>query len=53
LHKTIRLYGAHSLGIEARLLLNDSEDEGTISFENSDETKIERSIEMFGVEVAE
>ena len=34
-------------------LLNDSDVEGTISFENSDATKIERSIEMFGVEVAE
>lgn len=36
-----------------RDLLNDSETEGTISFENSDESKIERSIEMFGIEVAE
>ena len=39
--------------LRERDLLNDSESEGTISFENSDETKIERSIEMFGVEVAE
>ena len=39
--------------LRERDLLNDSETEGTISFENSDETKIERSIEMFGVEVAE
>lgn len=36
-----------------RDLLNDSQQEGTISFENSDESKIERSIEMFGIEVAE
>ena len=36
-----------------RDLLNDSQEEGTISFENSDESKIERSIEMFGIEVAE
>ena len=36
-----------------RDLLNDSEEEGTISFENSDESKIEQCITMFGIEVAE
>ena len=31
-----------------RDLLTDSQREGTISFENSDESKIEQCIEMFG-----
>ena len=31
-----------------RELLNDSENEGMISFENSDESKIEQCIRMFG-----
>lgn len=39
--------------LEQRELLNDSAEEGTISFENSDESKIEQSIKMFGIEVAE
>ena len=34
--------------LDERGLLNDSEAEGTISFENSDESKIEQCIEMFG-----
>ena len=36
-----------------RDLLNDSDCEGAISFENSDESKIEQCIAMFGIEVAE
>ena len=39
--------------LDERNLLTDSETEGTISFENSDESKIEQCIEMFGIEVAE
>lgn len=34
--------------LDERNLLTDSETEGTISFENSDESKIEQCIEMFG-----
>lgn len=34
--------------LDERGLLNDSEADGTISFENSDESKIEQCIEMFG-----
>ncbi len=34
--------------LEERGLLNDSTEEGIISFENSDETKIEQCIKMFG-----
>ncbi len=34
--------------LEERNLLSDSETEGMISFENSDESKIEQCIEMFG-----
>ena len=34
--------------LDERGLLNDSEETGTISFENSDESKIEQCIEMFG-----
>ncbi len=35
--------------LEERNLLNDSDTEGLISFENSDESKIEQCIEMFGI----
>ncbi len=35
--------------LEERNLLSDSDTEGLISFENSDESKIEQCIEMFGI----